>query len=110
MGIKVGDPELTFLGNLQIIQRVSDIGVHRLPEKSGIGAAHVLRTAVPELLIDPRLAKLSKQRRYFVQIVDISQLADQIGGAQKAGIVGSTSMLFVLPNRKTGVLYIRLNL
>src|SRR5215813_1131208 len=110
MGIKVGDPELTFLGNAQIIQSVSDVRFDLAPEKAGIGAAQVLRIAIPELLIDPRLAKLSKQRRYFAQIVDIGQLADQIGGTQKPGIVTSTAMLFVLRNGKSGVLYIRLNL
>jgi hypothetical protein len=53
MGIKVGDPELTFLGNAQIIQSVSDIGVYRLPEKSGIGAAQVLRIAIPDATVSP---------------------------------------------------------
>ena len=71
MGIKVGDPELTFLGNAQVIQSVSDIRFNRLPEKPGIGAAQLLCVAKPELLIDARLAKLGKQRRCFAQIVDI---------------------------------------
>ena len=78
MGIKVGDPELTFLGNAQIIQSVSDIRFNRLPEKPGIGAAQVFWIAKPELLIDPGLPEFGKQRRYFAQIVDIGQLADQI--------------------------------
>src|SRR5262249_24746591 len=102
--------ELTFLGNAQIIQSVSDVRFDLAPEKSGIGAAQVLWIAKPELLIDAGLAKLSKQRRCFAQIVHVGQLADQIGGAQKPGIVGSTAMLFVLRNGKSGVLYIRLNL
>src|SRR6266446_9780369 len=110
MGIKVGDPELTVLGNAQIIQSVSDIRFNRLPEKTGIGAAQVLWIAKRELLIEPGLLKLGEQRRYFAQIVDIGQLADQIGGTQKAGIVTSTAMLFVLRNGESGVLYIRLNL
>src|SRR5215831_15209044 len=72
-------------------------------------AAQIIWTAKPELLIDPGLAKLGKQCRGFAQIVDIGQLADQIGGTQKAGIVRGTAMLFVLRNGKSGVLYIRLN-
>jgi len=110
VGIKVGDPELTFLGNAQIIQSVSDVRFNRLPEKPGIGAAQVLWIAKPELLIDPGLPELGKQRRYFAQIVDIGQLPDQIRGTQKAWIVASTAMLFVLRNGKSGVLYIPLNL
>ena len=61
MGIKVGDPQLTFLGNAQIIQRVSDVRFDLAPEKSGIGVAQVLWIAKPELLMDAGLAKLSKQ-------------------------------------------------
>src|SRR5262245_30246320 len=93
-----------------MIQSVSDIRFNLVPEKSGIGAAQVLWVAKPELVIDARLAKLSKQSRCLAQIIDVGQLADQIGGAQKAGIVGSTAMLFVLRNGETSVLYIRFNL
>src|SRR5262245_42794833 len=39
--------------------------------------AHILWITKSELLIDPGLAKLGKQRRYFAQIVDIGHLADQ---------------------------------
>ena len=65
MGIKVGDPELTFLGNAQIIQSVSDIRFNRLPEKTGIGAAQVLWIAKPELLMDAGLAKLANGQVSF---------------------------------------------
>jgi hypothetical protein len=37
MSIKVGDPELTFLGNAQIIQSVFDVRFDLAPEKPGIG-------------------------------------------------------------------------
>src|SRR5713101_8966339 len=110
MGIEVSDPELTFLGNAQILQSVADIRFNRLPEKSGVGAAQVLWIAKPELLVDTGLAKLSKQRRYFAQIVDIGQLTDQIGGTHKTRIVGGAVVLLVLGNGKAGVVYIRLNL
>src|SRR5262249_44520800 len=59
--------------------------------------------AKPELLIDPGLAKLGKQRRYFAQIVDIGHLGDQIGGTHKARIVAGAAMLFVLREGKSGV-------
>ena len=61
MGIKVRDPELTFLGNAQIIQSVFDVRFDLAPEKPGIGAVQVLWIAKPELLVDAGLAKLSKQ-------------------------------------------------
>jgi hypothetical protein len=78
--------------------------------RTGIGAAQILCISIPKLLIDSGLAKLGKQRRRFAYIVDIGQLANQIGGTQKAGIVAGAAMLFVLRNGKSGVLYIRLNL
>src|SRR5262249_15781018 len=66
--------------------------------------AQILWIAKPELLIDPGLAKLGKQHRYFAQIVGIGHSADQIGGTHKARIVAGAAMLFVLPGREIGCL------
>ena len=44
--IEIGDPLLTLLGDLQVAQRISDIGTHRLPEE-----IRIVRSQVSDALV-----------------------------------------------------------
>src|ERR1700674_4602790 len=60
VGVEIGNPQLPFLGNAQIAQRVADIGLDCIPEESRIGGAQVLGSSKSELLARAGLAQLGK--------------------------------------------------
>src|SRR5439155_2342197 len=63
VGVKIGDPLLTFLRDAQVPECVADIGADGFPKERRIRCPQVVRTLIAEFLANACFAKFREQRR-----------------------------------------------
>ena len=83
VGIEVGDPLLALDGALQVLERIADVGLDRLPEEARVALGEIGRRLVAETLGDPGLGELVVEGVELARIERIGELADQVGRAQQ---------------------------
>src|SRR5262245_40412147 len=82
--IKVGNPLLTLLGDAQIAQGFTDVRIHGLPEELRIVGAKVGSAVVFQKLACSCFTEFAKQGSRIPKIIDVRELADQVGRTKQA--------------------------
>ena len=104
MRVELGDPLLAFDGALEMLQRRADVGLDHAPEEARIALGEIGGRLEVEPLGDAGLDELVEQRVQLARIVGIGELADQVGGADQAGLGMGVGVVVVLGHREAGQL------
>src|SRR5262245_18248591 len=87
VSVKIGDPLLAFLRDPQVPKCMANTGTYVDPKEGRVRSAQIVRTSISEFLANAGFAEFREQRRRLPQVVDVSQLSDQVGRSKQAGIV-----------------------
>ena len=104
MRVELRHPQPALRGLLQIGERRADIGLDALPEEAGILLGEVGRVLAAHLRGQADLVELELQGGELAQVGGIGELADQVGGADQAGLAVGLGMVAVLRHGEPGEL------
>ncbi len=102
VAVEIGDPLLALDGQLEVAERVSDVGLDVPPEEGRVLLDHVGGAGIAAALGHAGFQELVVERVQASQVERIGELADQVGGAHQPGLGAGLVMLAVLRHRIAG--------
>src|SRR4029453_6421818 len=100
VAVEIRDPLLALDGELEVTERVPDIGLDAAPEERRILLDHVGRAGIAVALGHPGFQELVVERVEAPQIEGVGELPDQVGRPHQPRLGAGLVMLAVLRHRK----------